>query len=105
MHGAAAPLEPGMQSSAPEAEQLPADIVPLLAPMNGVFYRAPSPDAPPYVEEGDVVERGQVVGLIEAMKVFSEIESPVNGVIVRIVVSNQQSVKADERLMLVRVGQ
>ncbi len=92
------------QPPAEAVEQLPDDVVPVLASMAGVFYRAASPDSPPYVEEGDQVERGQVVGLIEAMKVFSEIESPVTGVVVRTAVGNQQPVEADQRLMLVRVS-
>jgi acetyl-CoA carboxylase biotin carboxyl carrier protein len=49
------------------------------APLMGVFYRSPDKDAPPFVEVGDVVEVGQVVGLIEAMKVFSEVPSEVSG--------------------------
>jgi acetyl-CoA carboxylase biotin carboxyl carrier protein len=99
---------PGMKIGSDErapAEELPEDVVPVLAPMAGVFYRSPSPGAPPYVEEGDHVERGQVVGLIEAMKVFTEIESPVTGVVVRIHVGDQQTVKMDQRLMLVCVSQ
>lgn len=96
-----APATPALQHA--DAEQLPDDVVPVLAAMSGIFYRSPSPDAPPYVEEGDKVERGQVVGLIEAMKIFNEIESPVNGVVVRILVDNQQQVEADQRLMLVKV--
>jgi len=85
------------------AQQLPEDVVPVLASMTGTFYRAPSPEAPPYVEEGDEVERGQVLGLIEAMKVFNELESPVSGKIEEILVDNEQAVKADERLMLIRL--
>lgn len=92
------------QPPAEPSEQLPEDVVPVLAPMAGLFYRAPSPESPPYVEEGDHVERGQVVGLIEAMKVFSEIEAPVTGVVVRIAAENQQPVVADQRLMLVKVS-
>ena len=93
---APAPAKAADELSAP-------DIVPILAPMAGTFYRAPAPNAAPYVEEGQEIERGDVVGLIEAMKVFNEIESPVSGTIVKILVENEQQVQADERLMLVRV--
>ncbi len=85
-------------------EPLAEDIVPVLAPMSGVFYRAPSPESPPYVEEGTQVERGDVLGLIEAMKVFNEIEAPASGTVVEILVENGQSVEANQRLMLIRVG-
>jgi len=84
---------------------LPSDVVPVLSPMAGVFYRAPSPESPPYVEPGSQVERGDVVGLIEAMKIFNEDESPVSGRVVKILVENQASVQADQVLLLVRVGE
>ena len=87
----------------PVPEALPDDVVPVVAPMAGIFYRAPSPDAEPYVQEGDHVERGQVVGLIEAMKIFNEVESPVTGTIIRILVDNEQPVQANQRLLLVRI--
>ncbi|MCX7598187.1 MAG: acetyl-CoA carboxylase [Armatimonadetes bacterium] len=87
-----------------QAQELPQDVVPLLAPMMGTFYRGPSPESPPYVEEGGHVERGDVVGLIEAMKVFNEIEAPVSGQVLKILVHNGESVQADQRLMLIRVG-
>lgn len=83
---------------------LPEDVVPLLAPMTGTFYRAASPESPPYVEEGSHVERGDVVGLIEAMKVFNEIEASVGGQVLKILVRNGENVQADQRLMLIRVS-
>jgi len=86
------------------SQELPEDIVPLLAPMTGTFYRAPSPDSPPYVEEGSRVERGDVVGLIEAMKIFNELETPVSGQVTKILVENGENVQADQRLMLIKVG-
>jgi len=75
--------------------------VPLPAPMTGVFYRAPSPDAPPFVDVGDVVTAGQTIGLIEAMKVFSEVPAEVAGRIVEIVAESGKLVQADEPLMFV----
>ncbi len=68
------------------------------APMSGVFYRSPAPDQPPYVEEGDVVKKKQVLALLETMKVFQKIKSPLNGKIVKIVAENESALK-DEDLM------
>lgn len=88
----------------PAAQELPSDVVPVLSPMAGTFYRSPSPESPAYADVGTHVERGDVVGLIEAMKIFNEIEAPVAGTVVRILVENQASVQADQRLLLLRVG-
>src|SRR5206468_3015601 len=54
---------------------------PVASPMNGIFYTSPSPNAAPFVKEGDAVASGQVVGLIEAMKVFNEITTNFSGVV------------------------
>ncbi|MEO0294065.1 MAG: acetyl-CoA carboxylase biotin carboxyl carrier protein [candidate division WOR-3 bacterium] len=72
------------------------------SPMVGTFYQAPSPDAPPYVEVGDVVKKGDVVCIIEAMKIMNEIESDVRGEIVEILVSNEQPVEYNQPLFVVR---
>lgn len=95
---AAAPAE-----IAPAGEELAHDLMPILSPITGTFYESPSPESPAYVEEGSQVERGGVVGLIEAMKVYNEVESPVAGTVVKVLVENKQNVQADQRLMLVRV--
>jgi acetyl-CoA carboxylase biotin carboxyl carrier protein len=72
----------------------------LLSPMTGLFYRSASPEAPSFVEAGDEVEQGQTVGLIEAMKVFSEIPADIDGIVVRILVENGALVTQGEPLML-----
>ncbi len=69
----------------------------------GVFYRAPAPDAPAFVEVGDVIEVGTEVGLIEAMKVFSPIPSEVAGEVVEIPGQNGKLVREGEVLVRVRV--
>jgi oxaloacetate decarboxylase alpha subunit len=70
------------------------------SPMVGTFYRAPAPDADPYVEVGTIVEVGQTVCIIEAMKLMNEIESEVRGRIVRILVENAQPVEFGQKLFL-----
>lgn len=70
------------------------------APMVGTFYRAPAPDAEPYVREGDIVQKGSVVCIVEAMKLMNEIESEVRGRIVRIAVENGAPVEYGQPLFL-----
>ncbi len=71
------------------------------APMVGTFYRAPSPDAEPYVKEGDIVNPDTVVCIIEAMKLFNEIKAEVKGKIVKVLVENGQPVEYGQPLFLV----
>ena len=68
-------------------------LTPLTSPMVGTFYRAPAPDAKPYVEVGDLVSKGQVVCIVEAMKLFNEIESEHAGRIVSVVVEDAHPVE------------
>lgn len=70
------------------------------SPMVGTFYRAPSPEANPYVQVGDQVTKGKVLCIIEAMKLMNEIESDVDGKIVKIMVENGQPVEYDQVLFL-----
>ena len=69
------------------------------APLTGVWYPAPSPGARPYVNEGDEIAVGQVVGLIEAMKLFNEIKSDASGRITRVIVENGTLVKRKQPLL------
>lgn len=78
------------------------DIVDIVAPLVGVFYRSPSPDAAPFVEVGSIIEVGSEVGLIEAMKVFSPIPSEVAGEIVDIPAENSKLVREGDVLVRVR---
>jgi acetyl-CoA carboxylase biotin carboxyl carrier protein len=77
------------------------DLYTFRSPMIGTFYRAASPENPPFVKVGDVVQKGQVIGIIEAMKLFNEIESEVEGKIVKILVDNAQPVEYDQPLFLI----
>jgi acetyl-CoA carboxylase biotin carboxyl carrier protein len=72
------------------------------SPIVGTFYRAPEPNAPPFVKVGDVVKKGQVLCIVEAMKLMNEIESDHAGEIVKIYVENAQSVQYGERLFAIR---
>ena len=83
------------------AEQPAGNIVEVRSPMVGTFYRAPSPDADPYVEVGQRVEAGQTLCIIEAMKLMNEIESEFSGKISQIVIENAQPVEYNQVLFLI----
>jgi acetyl-CoA carboxylase biotin carboxyl carrier protein len=72
------------------------------SPIVGTFYRAPNPDAEPYVKVGDLVHKGQVLCIVEAMKLMNEIESDVSGTVVKIYPENAQAVEFGERLFAIR---
>ena len=102
--GAAAALAPyPAPAPAASAPALPAEdkLVPIKSPMVGTFYRAPAPDARPYVEIGDVVEPGQVVCIIEAMKLMNEIEAEVKGKVVKIAAETGKPVEFGQALFLI----
>lgn len=95
----------GETEAVPAAEPaavLPDNVVPIVAPMSGVFYRAPSPQSPPYVEVGQPVEEGDVVGLIEAMKLFNDVTAHVSGTVFQVLVQNAEQVEAGRPLMLIQ---
>jgi acetyl-CoA carboxylase biotin carboxyl carrier protein len=74
------------------------------SPIVGTFYRAPNPDADPYAKVGDVVHKGQVLCIVEAMKLMNEIESDASGTVVRIYPENAQPVEFGERLFAIRAS-
>ena|SRR5690554_1664512 len=73
----------------------------IVAPMVGTFYRAPSPDAKPYVEAGDIVNPGDILCIIEAMKLMNEIEVETRGKIIEILVGNSEPVEYGEPLFII----
>jgi acetyl-CoA carboxylase biotin carboxyl carrier protein len=92
----------------PSAEVAPAEVAEdvhiLKSPIVGTFYNAPSPSAPPFVNVGDVVEVGQPLCIIEAMKLMNEIESEAAGEVVRIYVENGQPVEYGQSLFAIRTS-
>ncbi|MEM6264961.1 MAG: acetyl-CoA carboxylase biotin carboxyl carrier protein [Bacteroidota bacterium] len=93
------------KAPAPAAEPAASDnLYVFKSPMIGTFYRATTPEADPFTKVGDQVEKGQVLCIIEAMKLFNEIESEVSGKIVKILVENAQPVEYDQDLFLIDVN-
>jgi len=86
---------PTVVSAEPEAKTADA----ITAPLTGIFYRSPSPQTPPFVQIGSTVAAGDVIGLIEAMKLFNEIRSTLSGTVRRIVADNGQLVRARQPLI------
>jgi acetyl-CoA carboxylase biotin carboxyl carrier protein len=104
----AAPVEALVEIEEVEeiAEPEPAgNLVEIISPMIGVFYRKPAPDAPQFINVGDEIEVGQTVGLIEAMKVFSEVPSEIAGRVVSMPIDNGKLVQAGDVLVVVDVSQ
>lgn len=91
--------------AAPAAAAAPAgeDLAIITSPIVGTFYRAAEPGAKPFVDTGDVVRKGQVLCIIEAMKLMNEIDSEYEGEIVSVYVQNGQAVQYGERLFAVRL--
>ncbi len=105
-------VQPAQQAPAPAAEApapapaaAPADdeskYITIKSPMIGTFYRSPSPDKPPFVEVGDTIKQGDVICIVEAMKLFNEVESEVSGKIVKVLVDDASPVEYDQPLFLV----
>ena len=95
---------PAPTAAAPKSEEPKGDdskYVTVKSPMIGTFYRSPNPDADVFVNVGDKISSGDPVCIIEAMKLFNEIESDVSGTIVKVLVDNAQPVEYDQPLFLV----
>ena len=92
----AAPTPPAAAEAAGAASYTP-----LKSPMIGTFYRSSGPDAPMFAQVGDMIEKGQVICIIEAMKLFNEIEAEQSGRIVKVLVENATPVEYDQPLFLI----
>ncbi len=93
------PVAVSVEISKPE--EVEGNLVPIKSPMVGTFYRAPAPGAKPYVDVGQIISAGQVVCLVEAMKLMNEIESEVAGRLVKILVENAKPVEFGQTLFLI----
>jgi acetyl-CoA carboxylase biotin carboxyl carrier protein len=91
---------PASRPSMPVAGETTGTVT-VVSPIVGTFYRSPSPDADPYVEEGDLVKKGQVLCVVEAMKLMNEIESEVDGRVVKILVESTKPVEYGQPLFLI----
>lgn len=97
---AAAPAATPAPAAASEASEEGGKVI--TSPLVGTFYSASSPDAEPFVKEGDTVKKGQVLGIIEAMKLMNEIESEFDGVVEAVLVSNEEVVEYGQPLFRIR---
>ena len=91
-------------AAAPEAVSAPqhAGLTPVPAPLPGTFYRSPQPGAPPYVSEGDSVDEGTILGIIETMKLMSTVTASGRGTVAQILVANGTPIDAQTTLMLIK---
>ncbi|HMJ67242.1 MAG TPA: acetyl-CoA carboxylase biotin carboxyl carrier protein [Cyclobacteriaceae bacterium] len=94
-----APVAVAAAATAPKAEK--GTTLEIKSPMIGTFYRSSNPDSPPFASVGDKISKGQTVAIIEAMKLFNEIESEVSGTIVKVMVENSSPVEYDQVLFVV----
>lgn len=108
-----APVATEVVSPAPVVETAPVESAPvvedanlhkIVSPMVGTFYRAPSPDSAPYVQEGDQVQNSSIVCIVEAMKLMNEIEAEIKGTVVKVLVENGQLVEYGQPLFLVKTS-
>lgn len=95
---AAAPVQ---AAEAPKTEAVPEGNV-VKSPIVGTFYQAPSPDKPPFVKVGDKVKKGDIIMIIESMKLMNEVQSEFDGVVERILVSDGQAVEFDQPIMIIK---
>jgi acetyl-CoA carboxylase biotin carboxyl carrier protein len=100
-HGAHVDSSAAASSAASAAAGPMDDCKPIISPMVGTFYRAPNPEASPFVEVGSVVDKGDTLCIIEAMKMMNEIEAEFRGRVARVVAENGQTVEYGESLFLI----
>jgi acetyl-CoA carboxylase biotin carboxyl carrier protein len=100
-HMAEAPSSADSGAATEGSKEEDAGLVEVKSPIVGTFYRSPSPDKPPYLKVGDTIDVGSVVCIVEAMKLFNEIESEVSGKVVKVMVEDASPVQYDQVLFLV----
>ena len=94
-------MDAASRAQAEPAEKPGVKTVEIKAPMVGTFYRAPSPEAPPFVEAGQTIEVGQVICIIEAMKLMNEIKAEVKGKLLEVIVDNAEPVEFGQPMFLI----
>jgi acetyl-CoA carboxylase biotin carboxyl carrier protein len=99
---APAPAQPSQEQTADAAQEDEASkYIEIKSPIIGTLYRKPSPDKPPFVKVGDTISAGDTVCIIEAMKLFNEVESEVSGKIVKVLIEDSSPVEFDQPLFLI----
>jgi len=101
--GAGAPAAPRVNAPKQKVEKKPSAPTgtPVTSPMTGIYYASSSPGSPPFAKEGEAVQAGQVVGLIEAMKVFNEITAPISGIVNKVLIKNGDLVQPGETILTI----
>jgi len=99
---AAAPVAAGVEAAEPSVDSAEEGLEMVASPIVGTFYRAPNPDADPYVKVGDRVEPGQVLCIVEAMKLMNEIQSELSGTIVKVYPDNAEPVEFGQTLFAIQ---
>ena len=77
------------------------ETITIKAPLVGTYYTAPKPGETPFISEGDNIKEGQIIGIIEAMKIFNEIESEISGKVIKIIIKDGSPVEYDQDLIVV----
>lgn len=95
----AVPAAVEAQEAAPQEKEVTGNVV--KSPLVGTFYEAPSPESKPFVQVGDIVKKGQVLGIVEAMKLMNEIESEFDGTVKEILVKNEQMVEFGQPMFVI----
>jgi acetyl-CoA carboxylase biotin carboxyl carrier protein len=93
---------PSPAASAPVSQPVPSDLVEIRSPIVGTFYRAASPDSPAFASVNDTIKPGDVLCIIEAMKLMNEIEAEISGTVVEILIENGQPVEYDQVLFRIK---
>lgn len=100
--GITAPIPPASAPSQPAPAQQKIDGNVVKSPIVGTFYQSPSPDKPPFVKVGDKVKKGDVIMIIESMKLMNEVQSEFDGTVEKILVSDGQPVEFDQPIMVIK---
>jgi len=93
--------EPVKNSKESDIEMPTENYITIKAPLVGTFYKSPKPDTPPFISEGDDIKQGQILCVIEAMKIFNEIESEYSGKVIKILIDDATPVEYDQDLLVI----